>query len=44
MINKDDKDSIQRAFKYPIVDMLRKPFSETEFRNIVIKTIKKNHV
>ena len=35
----DDRENIDRAFKYPIVDMLRKPFSEIDLKNLVIKTI-----
>ena len=36
----DEKENIDKAFKYPIVDMLRKPFNEVEIRSIIIKTIK----
>lgn len=35
----DDKDSIDKAFKYPIVDMLTKPFNERDVKRIVEKTI-----
>lgn len=37
----DSKEAIGRAFKYPIVDMLNKPFNEKEAKLIVQKTI--NH-
>ena len=37
----DSKEAIDRAFKYPIVDMLNKPFNEKEAKLIVQKTI--NH-
>jgi len=36
----DNKENIDRAFQYQIIDMLRKPFSESEVRGIVGKTIK----
>jgi len=35
----DTKDSIDRAFKYPIVDMVSKPFNESDVRAIVDKII-----
>ena len=35
----DDKESIDKAFKYPIVDMLVKPFNESDVRRIVDRTI-----
>ena len=35
----DDKDSIDRAFKYPIIDMLVKPFNEKDVKRIVERTI-----
>ena len=35
----DTKELTERAFKYPIVDMLSKPFSEQQARSIVDKTI-----
>jgi len=35
----DTKDSIDRAFKYPIVDMVSKPFNESDVRAIVDKMI-----
>lgn len=34
-----DKESIDRAFTYPIVDVLQKPFNEIMIKNIVEKTI-----
>ena len=33
------KETIDKAYKYPIVDMLEKPFSENTIRNVVEKTI-----
>ncbi len=38
----DDKECIDRAFSYPIVDMLTKPFNELNVKQIVEKTIKKD--
>ena len=35
----DDKDSIARAFTYPIIDMLSKPFNEKDVKRIVERTI-----
>lgn len=35
----DDIESIQRAFKYPIVDMIQKPFNEGKIRDVAEKTI-----
>lgn len=35
----DDKDSINRAFTYPIIDMLQKPFNERDVKRVVEKTI-----
>jgi CheY-like chemotaxis protein len=35
----DDKESIEKAFKYPIVDMLTKPFNERDVKKIVEKTL-----
>ena len=35
----NDKESIDRAFKYPIVDMLQKPFNEISVKNVVEKTM-----
>ncbi len=35
----DSKDSIDKAFQYPIVDMLSKPFGENAARIIVEKTV-----
>lgn len=40
----DDKESIDRAFKYPIVDMLNKPFSKETVKSVVEKTIKYNSI
>ena len=34
-----DKETIDRAFTYPIVDMIQKPFNEESIRNVAIKTI-----
>ena len=33
------KEGIDRAFKYPVIDMLQKPFTEEAVRNLVNKTI-----
>ena len=35
----DAKDSITRAFAYPIVDMLPKPFNERDVKRVVEKTM-----
>lgn len=35
----DDKETITDAFKYPIVDMLNKPFNETEAKRIIERTM-----
>lgn len=35
----NDKETIERAFSYPIVDMIQKPFSEESIRSVAIKTI-----
>ena len=35
----DDRDSIDRAFTYPIIDMLQKPFNERDVKRVVEKTI-----
>ncbi|HBA37930.1 MAG TPA: hypothetical protein DCY94_04345 [Firmicutes bacterium] len=35
----DDMETIQRAFKYPIVDMIQKPFNESKIRDVAEKTI-----
>ena len=35
----DDKDSIDRAFTYPIIDMLQKPFNERDVKRVVAKTV-----
>jgi len=35
----DTKDSVDRAFQYPIIDMLNKPFSENDVIRIVDRTI-----
>lgn len=35
----DDKESIDKAFKYPIVDMLLKPFNERDVKKILEKTL-----
>lgn len=34
-----DKESIEKAFKYPIVDMLNKPFSRENVKLVVEKTV-----
>lgn len=38
----DDKESINRSFKYPIVDLLTKPFNERDIKRVVEKTINYN--
>lgn len=35
----NDKESIEKAFKYPIVDMLNKPFSRENVKLVVEKTV-----
>ncbi|MEG1310115.1 MAG: response regulator, partial [Bacilli bacterium] len=35
----DSKEAIEKAFTYPIVDMLNKPFNEHDVKVIVEKTI-----
>lgn len=35
----DDKESVNRAFSYPIVDMIQKPFNEASIRNVAMKTV-----
>lgn len=35
----DDKESVNEAFKYPIIDMLQKPFNERDVKRVVEKTI-----
>ena len=35
----DDKESIDKAFKYPIIDILLKPFNERDVKRILEKTI-----
>ena len=35
----NDRESIDRTFSYPIVDMLQKPFNEIAIKNVVEKTI-----
>lgn len=35
----DDRDSIDRAFQYPIIDMLQKPFNERDVKRVVEKTV-----
>lgn len=40
----DSKDIITRAFSYPIVDMLTKPFAEPSVQTIVEKTIAKKNL
>ena len=36
----DSQDLIQEAFKYPIVDIIQKPFSQEKVKNILLKTIR----
>lgn len=35
----DDKETIDRAFTYPIIDIIKKPFSENSIKTVVLKTI-----
>ena len=35
----NDKDTIDKSFNYPIVDMLQKPFNEVSVKNVVEKTM-----
>ena len=35
----DKKETIDRAFTYPIVDMIRKPFNTVDIKQVVEKTI-----
>lgn len=35
----DTKDSVDKSFQYPIIDMLNKPFTESDVRRIVERTI-----
>ena len=35
----DDRSSIDRAFTYPIIDMLQKPFNERDVKRVVEKTV-----
>ncbi len=35
----DGQDTIEKAFEYPIIDVLKKPFTIDNVRNIVEKTI-----
>lgn len=39
LTGEDSKESISKAFEYPIVDMLSKPFNAEKARNIIEKTI-----
>ncbi len=38
----DDKESIEKAYKYPIVDILLKPFNERDVKKILEKTLNNN--
>jgi CheY-like chemotaxis protein len=35
----DSKDNIERAFTYPIIDVLSKPFNEVNIKRIIEKAI-----
>ena len=35
----DDRDSVDKAFMYPIVDLLTKPFNERDIKRIIEKTL-----
>jgi len=37
----NDEQTIQRAFTYPIIDMIQKPFSEEKVRDVTLKTIER---
>lgn len=39
----DDIETIQRAFTYPIVDMIQKPFNEAKIRDVAEKTISRKN-
>ena len=36
-----EQDTIDKAFKYPIIDMLSKPFTESDVTRIVERTVNK---
>ncbi len=38
----DDKEAVAKAFKYPIIDMLTKPFNERDVKAILEKTLNSN--
>ena len=38
----DDMDVFSKAFEYPIIDMLTKPFNERDVKRIVEKTLNSN--
>lgn len=38
----DSKDNVQRAFAYPIIDVLSKPFNENDVKRVVERTIMAN--
>lgn len=40
----DSKEAISKAFNYPIVDVLTKPFNERDVKRIVDKTIEFNNI
>ena len=40
----DSKDTVLKAFDYPIVDVLNKPFTESDVRNVVNKMINFNSI
>ena len=35
----DSKDTVMKAFDYPIVDVLKKPFTEGSVKNVIDKMI-----
>ena len=39
----DDKESIEKAYKYPIIDILLKPFNERDIKEVVEKTVQYAH-
>ena len=35
-----NEDLIEQAFKYPIIDVLRKPFNERDVKMVIEKTVR----
>ena len=40
----DDKETLDRAFSYPIVDMIQKPFNENKIKDVAEKTIARKNI